>query len=332
MDYLINRISDELYDITYIAIGSAFISNTDKPENRQQFPPFLEYEYNNNKKIRIINIDPTFEKPYFMKRYLPNLIQDDNINNKLYDRFYNNNLEVLYISNTINLDDSTFLLLDTINKIIMDHNNILIVSDFTGRDFIFIEKYFYNLYRNTIYEFKFNNLISYDFIIDVCNTCTLNLINNYPIIKNNSIIKFNFINEYDFLIKIKNKKLNNIHKKIFITNFHNFININFYIYRNLINKNISQNIINTISKSIFDNIDVDNYLSSDITEILINKLLLYNNIIYQLFTINDYLIDLINEINIMDPYKLYDNFIILNKNLNNFITAETILNDTIFIK
>jgi hypothetical protein len=320
MNYLIDKISNELYDITYIAIGSAFISNIDNPENRQQFPEFLEYEYEyNNRKIRIINIDPTFEKPYFMKRYLPNLIQDDTITNELYDRFYSDNLEVLYISNTINLDNSTFLLLDTINKIIMDYNNILIVSDFTGRDFIFIEKYFYNLYKNTIYELKFNNLICYDFIIDACNTCNLNMINNYPIIENNLIEKFNFINEYDFLIKIKNKKLNHIHKKIFIKNFHNFINENFYIYRNLINKNISQHIKNIISKSIFIDIDLDNYSSFDITEILTNKLLLYNDIIYQLFGINNYLLYLINKINIMDAYKLYDNFISLNKNLNNFI-------------
>lgn len=319
MDYLIDKISNELYDITYIAIGSAFISNIDKSENRQQFPPFLEYEYNNKKKIRIINIDPIFEKPYFMKRYLPNLIHDNNINNELYDRFYNDNLEVLYISTAINLDDSTFLLLDTINKIIMDYNNILIVSDFTGRDFIFIEKYFYDLYKNTIYELKFNNLICYDFIIDTCNTCALDMINNYPIIENNFIIKFNFINEYDFLIKIKNKKLNYIHTQIFIRNFYNFINENFYIYRNLINKNISQNIKNTISKSIFCDINIDDYSESDITKILIDKLLLYNNIIYQLFTIDNYLVDLISKINIMNPYKFYDNFISLNKNLSNFI-------------
>ena len=70
---MINMIDDVIYDITYIGIGSAVIRDT-KPENRQQFPPFIEYIYNTtNYKIHIINIDLNFEKPYFLTQYFNNL-------------------------------------------------------------------------------------------------------------------------------------------------------------------------------------------------------------------------------------------------------------------
>jgi hypothetical protein len=316
MDFLINILNNDPSDITYLTIGSAFLSNVDSPDKRQQFPPFIETQYNNKKKIRIINIDPKFEKPYFMKRYLPNLIEE---NNQFYDRLYHENLEVIYISTIIELNEETFLFFDIINKIIMAQNNILIVVDFTGRDFTFIEKYFYYLYDDTDNKNKFNNLICYDFMIEQENTCTLNMINNYPIIENNRIIKFNFIDETDFLIKIENKKINNIHKKIFIAVFYEFINTNFYVYRNLINKNINQPIIKSIPKSIFKNINIETYSNEELFNILLDSLYIYNDIIYKLFKLNNYLMNDIDLINIIDDYQIYNNFISLSRRLSNYI-------------
>jgi hypothetical protein len=305
MRSIINRIENYPYDITYVAIGSAKIRNTDNPEDRQQFPLFLESQYNSNKKVRIINIDPKFENPYFMKTYLPYLIEEK-INNTV-DILYNQNIEVIYISTIINFnEDSDLLLLHNLNQVIMGQNNILIVGDFTGRNTCFLENYFYNLYKNTEYQNKFYNLICYNFVVDNINSCQLNMVNNYPIIENNKIIKFNYVDEDDFLIKIENKKLNNIHKKIFIDNFKIFLNVNLYIYRNLIANNITPNIISTMNDSIFKNINI-----SEITIILVNKLLLHDKIINKLFDKKNYLVNIINQINIIDNYKLYNELILL---------------------
>lgn len=316
MDFLINIIQNNPVDITYFTIGSAFLGNIDTPEKRQQFPPFIEAQYNNKKKIRVINIDPIFEKPYFIKRYLPNLIEENYDN---YDKFYNENLEVIYISHVFELNEYSYLFFDIINKIIMDQNNILIVADFTGRDFTFIEKYFYDLYNDTDNKNKFNDLICYNFIIEQENSCHLNMINNYPIIENNKIIKFNFIDESDFLIKIQNKKINNIHKKVFVVIFNNFINTNFYIYRNLYAKHITQPIINTIPKSIFKDIDIKTYSNDDIYAILSYKLYIYDDLINKLFKQENYLVRDINLINVIDNYELYNNFTKLNKQLYKYI-------------
>ena len=316
MDFLINILNNDSSDITYLTIGSAFISNVDIPERRQQFPPFIEAQYNKGDKIRIINIDPQFEKPYFIKRYLPNLIEENHTN---YDKFYNEKLEVIYISTIVELNDETMLFLDTINRIIMDQNNILIVADFTGRDFIFMEKYFYNLYNDIHYKNKFNNQICYDFIVRHENTCHLNMVTNYPIIENNRIVKFNFIDKYDFLIKIQNRKLNNIHKKIIVIVFKNFIDTNLYVYRNLISRNISQPIINYIPISIFKDINIENYSDILLFDLLVNELIIYDEIIYKLFKLKNYLTDSINSINVIDNYQLYNNFISLNKNLYKYI-------------
>ena len=329
MQTIINKIVDDPYDITYIAIGSANIRNSKESKDRQQFPPFLESQYNSSKKIRIINIDPCFEKPYFIKKYLPYLIedkvtnldeQDTNVDeqntNKKIDRLYNENIEVYYILRSINFnEDKDLWMLNLLNQIIMNQNNILIVGDFTGRSNDFLELYFYKLYKNTEYQIKFNNLICYDFIVDCENTCQLDMETNYPIIENNKIIKFNFVDEDDFLIKIKNKKLNNIHQKIFTNSFKKFINTNLYIYRNLINKNITPHIISIIQESIFNDIDINEL--KDIEIRLIDKLILYDKIINKLFQKKKYLVDIINKVNTIDNYKLYDNLILLNYKLVN---------------
>lgn len=323
MEYIINKIVDNPYDITYLAIGSANIRNNNESKDRQQFPPFLELHYNNKKKVRIINVDPYFEEIYFMKKYLPYLIEDQVINldedkkDNNINRLYSQNIEVYYISITINFDDDKdLLILNILNQIIMNQNNILIVGDFTGRSNNFLELYFYNLYKNTEYHNKFNNLICYDFIIDCESTCELDMETNYPIIKNNKIIKFNFINEDDFLIKIKNKKLNFIHRKIFVNSFKKFINTNLYIYRNLLNKNITHDIINSLPNSIFNNININEV--DEIKIILIDKLILYDKIINLIFNKNKYLVDIISKINIIDNYKIYNDLILLNNQLVNF--------------
>jgi hypothetical protein len=326
MQTIINRVVDDPYDITYLAIGSCNIRNSNEAKDRQQFPPFLESQYNSSKKIRIINIDPCFEKPYFMKTYLPYLIESkvDNLdkqstnddNNKI-DRLHNENIEVYYISNTINFnEDKDLWMLNLLNQIIMNQNNILIVGDFTGRTNNFLELYFYNLYKNTEYQSRFNDLICYDFVVDCDNTCQLNMETNYPIIENNKIIKFNFVDEDDFLIKIKNINLNSIHRRIFTNSFKKFINNNLYIYRNLINRNITPHIISILQESIFNDIDINEI--KDVETRLIEKLILHDEIINKLYDKKKYLFDIISKVNIIDNYKLYNDLILLNYELVNF--------------
>jgi hypothetical protein len=259
-----------------------------------------------------------------MKTYLPYLIEDkvDNLdkknidNDNKIDRLHNENIEVYYILNTINFNqDKDLLMLNLLNQIIMNQNNILIVGDFTGRSNNFLELYFYNLYKNTEYQNKFNNLICYDFVIDCENSCQLNVETNYPIIENNKVIKFNYIDEDDFLVKIKNKKLNIIHRRIFTNSFKKFINTNLYIYRNLTSKNITPHIINIIQESIFNDIDINEI--KEVETRLIDKLLLYDEIINKLYNKKKYLFDIISKVNIIDNYKLYNDLILLNYELVN---------------
>jgi hypothetical protein len=197
----------------------------------------------------------------------------------------------------------------------MNQNNILIVGDFTGRSNSFLELYFYNLYKNTEYQSRFNDLICYDFVVDCDNTCQLNMETNYPIIENDKIIKFNFIDEDDFLIKIKNRNLNSIHRRIFTNSFKKFINNNLYIYRNLINRNITPHIISILQESIFNGIDINEV--KDVETRLIEKLILHDEIINKLYDKKKYLFDIISKVNIIDNYKLYNDLILLNYELVN---------------
>ena len=269
MDDLINKIIVEPYDYTYIAIGSANMRNLDTACDRQQFPPFLEDIYNNtDKTIRIINIDCKFEKPYYLQQYLKNIISNNN--NLTKDR-----LDIYYLEEVFIFDsENTLTIFDLINKIIMEQNKVLIVSDYTGRGLKNFETYFYNLYSTTEYKNKFNELICYDFNYTNECTCFLNLTKNFPIIRDNKFIKFIFNNREEFIELYINNDVycQIILQKCFIIKIKKFVNINLYTYRNLINNNIIQCVKNNIQFSIFKEININNFNKYNVMEILVSKL------------------------------------------------------------
>lgn len=307
MDTLINKLIDFPFDITYIAIGSAVVRDINEDKDRQQFPPFLENIYmTSNKNIRIINIDMMFEKPYYLSTYLPNLICNDN--NLLGER-----LDIYYLEETFKFDNNdTLELLNIINTIIMDQDNLLIFSDHTGRGLDNLEKYFYNLYSKTEYNNKFNELVCYDFNYNNENTCATDLTQNFPIIKNDKLVKFNFTNKDEFVKLInKNKEYFKLFQQTFVNEITQFANINLYICRNLINKNNTDTILKLINKSIFNKINIECYENEHIISILVNNLLNeYYDVIKVLFNSNTALEfnNIVISINKLDIYTFCNNF------------------------
>jgi hypothetical protein len=291
-----------IYDITYIGIGSAVIRDT-TPENRQQFPPFIENIYNNTDcTIHVINIDPNFENPYFLTQYFSDL-------EKLSDTiFTKNRLKITYISDYVDIVDNivSFNWFETLNNIIMDNNKLLICGNYTGYSCNIIENKFKKHYENTIYEDKFNKYIIYDFLNININSCMCNLLENFPIInlKNFTIVKINnidlnnFMEIYEKTIEIDNSYKNKIEEFI-INKFYEFINYNHYVYRNLKNDNYNENIINSIQFSIFKG-ESKEFL----TEKFKLKLIEYYQIIEFLF--NDKFIELEHYIYNMENYNDYE--------------------------
>jgi len=300
---MINLIDNIIYDITYIGIGSAVIRDTE-PKNRQQFPPFIESIYNNTDcKIHIINIDPNFEKPYFLTQHFTDL---EKISDSIFTK---DRLKITYINEYVDIVNNieSFDWFDTLNNIIMDNNKLLICGNYTGNSCNIIENKFKKHYQNTIYEDKFNKYIIYNFFTSETNGCMCNLFENFPIIdfKNFTIVKINDINLNNFMeIYKKTIEINilyeNIIKKFIINKFFQFIDYNHYIYRNLKNNNYSQNIITSMQFSIFKEGESNEFL----TEIFKLKLIEYYQIIEFLF--NDQFIELEVYIYNMENYNDYE--------------------------
>jgi len=296
MEKFIAKLIEDPVDITYIAIGCAFVRDS-KPENLQQFPPFLQNIYNkNNFRIRLLLIDIKFERPYFLKNYIENLNIVSN------DEFYKNNLEIFYLENNFdyNLDN-----LDMINKIIMEQNNMLIFADYTGRCNSILENYFYEEYKGTKYESIFKENITYDFTNDEYGGCMTNLLENYPLIEDKKLIKINNLSDEDFLDFISKNKLNDeillkikckIKKKL-----KNFTDIDCVCYRNLVKNNLSDYVVDLISKSIFKN---NSYNENNLNEIMINRLYFYKKVI-EIF-LDDTKIEEFN--NIIDSFGKEENY------------------------
>jgi hypothetical protein len=261
-DILKKIILNDPHDITYIGIGTAVIRDTN-PENLQQFPPFIEdLLHISDMKIRLINIDPSFEDELFLKSYIPDLI-------KVSDNEYKTDrISVIYIHESINIDthidSNDLVLLDNINKIIMEQNNLLVVGIYTGCITFVIEEYFKSLYNNTIYNDLYSKLITYDFSDDGNGGCMCNLLQNYPVIDivNRTIIKFNmepstFINYYyqyidniEIITKLKNKCKNILW---------DHVSRNHYIFRNFKNNNILPSMLIYKNRTIFRDINSEDF-------------------------------------------------------------------------
>jgi len=324
MDSVINIIQNEPCDITYIGIGSASIREFCQ-ENMQQFPPFLQEIFtNNNKTIRLINIDIKFETDLL----LPQFIELDEIstNNDIIKRYQTTNLDCIYIQDTITEDYNFF---DTINKIIMDNDKILIVGNYTGISNSIMEKYFENLYLNTIYEYKYLNKITYNFMSDLYGGCMVNMVENFPLINLNSmqLIKISTINENNFIdLYYCYSDIEHFISKFKICIYsliNKFITIDLCIYRNYKNKLITDYVISILSKSIFKDIYISNIYDNNIFNIIHYKTIKFFNdiniILSILFPNNEIILQIkkhIDNFNNDDIYQWsqkFNNFIILIK-------------------
>ena len=306
-------LNNDTYDIVYVGIGSAVVRDTD-PMNRQQFPPFLESIYKNtNLRIHVINIDPKFEKPYFLTQYFNDLKKISN------DVYIKDRLQVTYIDSNVYILEEDFALFDELNRYIMDNNKILICGNYTGYPVDTIENTFYDKYKNTQYNNKFNDYITYNFYDTDTNGCMCDLIENFPIIdlKNKKIVKLNnitsntFLDIYNVLMTIDESYINKM-KKIVLYNFNNFIDFNHYIFRNLKNNNRNDTLIKSIPKSIF----WDNSTASKDELVNIFKTNLIENYSVIEFLFGRKYFDIINYIHTMECYNDYEWHNVVKKTLN----------------
>ncbi len=281
---------NQIPDITYIGIGSACIRDS-KPENMQQFPPWLETEFRNlNKTFCLINIDPKFESPYLLTQLLP--IEED-INSSssdgLFKVFKTERLTCIYINEALDFYDwidNKYIIneektkpLDTINKLVMGNSKLLISGIYTGMSNDILEQYFNSLYSE---KYTFNTLITYNFMDDKEGSCMVDLTKNFPLIdyKINQIIKLDIIlNDLDLeTIKcIYGENINGLEQKIInwsINKLKKLPNMEMYLYRNYINNNYQPFMEWTKNMSSFKNMD----LSKDDTDI--NQMLETINLTY----------------------------------------------------
>jgi len=269
--------NNQIADITYIGIGSACVRDS-KPENMQQFPPWLESEYrNSNKTFCLINIDPTFESPYLLTQLLP--IEEDEINSSLdglFKVFKTNRLECIYINEALEYYDfvnSKYIVnslnikqLDTINCLVMDNSKLLISGIYTGISNDILEQHFSTKYSET-HGYSYNTFITYNFMDDNYGSCMVDLTTNYPLIDftTNQIVKLDLIVQNLDLETIKDIYGSNIfgleQKTInwSINKLKQLPNIEIYLYRNYLNRNYRQSMEWTAQMSVFKNIDITSY-------------------------------------------------------------------------
>jgi hypothetical protein len=279
MDKIVNYIKSKEYmsDIIYIAIGSTVIRDT-KPENMQQFPPWLEKIWlTTNLTITLINIDTKFEQPYTLIKHL-NLIKTSSE-----DVYKQQRLDCIYINYTFDYtNDLCFL--DELNRLVIDKNKLLICGDYTGRSNSIMENHFIDLYElEPKYNYGYLINITYNFMVDdSANTCVINLLKNYPLIDLDShkIVKLLNINIENLgtIIETYNGVLNFKEKMIIklILMLNNISDNELYLYRNYINKNYQEHMKKIWENSIFNDINITDYTDySIIIDNMKNKIVIY---------------------------------------------------------
>lgn len=324
MNNLINDIKNNIYDITYLGLGTSINEKTNNNtiDYTQQFPPWLQKIYTTtNFTIRIINIDNKFENQYVLSR-LDNL---DKIND---NEFKKDKLYIYYLN--INIDEMIVDFLDKINVIIMTQKKLLLGCNYTGDELNKLENYFINLYTNTVYFDDYKNLISYDYTttpnlsgryLDLYNHTPIIDINQKKIIKINiEMIDNKFINDDEIKKKLKKIYVYELNK--FIKEYNIYIKLKKYLKNDKISETlnvISNNIC--INKSIFKNIDLNNFSDIMIDTIIINKLTKYKKILVKLYQNTEYLETYITT--------LIDDVTEMNENewINHFISIITCINN-----
>jgi len=293
---------NQIPDITYIGIGSACIRDS-KPENMQQFPPWLESEYRNSTKtFCLVNIDPKFEYPYLLTQLLP--IEEDELSSSpdgLFRVFKTDRLECIYINDKLEyydyvdgkyiVNDLAVKTLDTINQLVMNNSKLLISGVYTGSSNNILEQYFNNKYSQTN-GYAYNTFITYNFMDDRYGSCMVDLTCNFPLIdyQSNQIVKIELIVEYLDLETIKSiygVNIFGLEQKIInwsINKLKQFPNIEMYLFRNYLNHNYQPSMDWTVQFSAFRSIDFSDYTNYDtnitnMLELIYSTYLPYINIL-----------------------------------------------------
>jgi hypothetical protein len=272
---------NQIPDIIYIGIGSACIRDY-KPENMQQFPPWLESEYRNSSKtFCLINIDPKFESPYLLTQLLP--IEEDELKSSsdgIFKVFKTDRLECIYINEALHyydfvdgkyvVNDLKVKTLDTINQLVMNNSKLLISGIYTGSSNNILEQYFCAKYSET-HWYAYNTFITYNFMDDKYGSCMVDLTSNYPLVdySTNQIVKIDGIVENLDLETIKSIYGPNIYgleQKIInlsINKLKELSNIEIYLYRNYLNRNYQSSMDCVIQMSVFADINFSDYTNYD---------------------------------------------------------------------
>lgn len=286
-------IQDQVPDITYIGIGTACIRDS-KPENMQQFPPWLESEYRkSDKTFCLINIDPKFESPYLLTQMFP--IEEDPSSSSadgLFQVFKTDRLVCIYINEALEyydivnskcvVNELAVRPLDSINRLLIDKSKLLISGIYTGASNDILEQYFKSLYSDT---YLYDVLITYNFMDDAYGSCMVDLTTNFPLIdfESNQIIKIDQIVEKLDLDTIKTIYGTNIHgleQKITswsINKLRQLSNSEMYLYRNYLNRNYQPTMEWAVQRSAFVGMDLSDYSNFDQS---INKMLEIINLTY----------------------------------------------------
>ena len=300
--YFLSKV--QIPDIVYIGIGSACIRDSN-PENMQQFPPWLESEYNNsNKTFCIINIDPRFESPYLLTQRLP-VELDESISNDLFKLFVTDRLECIYVNEQfkyVKWDDEKkaetidcigINPLDIINQLVMNSSKLLISGNYTGVSNDLLEKYFFELYVDIpIYSTN----ITYNFMNDNHGSCMVNLLENFPLIDYslNQLVKIENIIQITHLdyLTIKNIYGNNIFgldNKIIhfsLNKLKSLLHLELFLYRNYLHRSYGEHMIWALKKSSFCDLDICDYVNFDSISLKMRELIYENYIEYLLLLSN----------------------------------------------
>lgn len=293
-DYFRSKV--QIPDIIYIGIGSACVRDS-KPENMQQFPPWLESEYyNTNKTFCIINIDPRFESPYLLTQRLP-IILDEEISSDSFELFITDRLECIYINDSLAfttwdneskcqiINESGIKTLHIINELVMQSDRLLISGIYTGESNSILDDYFSKLYSSNS---KYSTNLTYNFMNDSYGSCMVNLLENYPLVdySTNQIIKVeNSLNK----THIYKNRIIGFEKKLSefaIGKLKSLLNLEIFLYRNYLNKSYGQHMDWTIKNSSFKDINILDYTNFELSSFKMRELI-YNNYI-------DYLLALTN--------------------------------------
>lgn len=193
---LIDYIYEHPRNITYVAIGCANVRYPDKippPQDRQQYPLFLEeFIKNNNESARIILIDPYLEIIPSIFYFFKSVFSVDPFDNIYHCEPLN--VEVIVIRKPVQyqhplLSYTEMTFFELLNVHIIEKKGILLVQDFTGTNISVLQEYFYNRLHPSLRN-QYVKKILYDFTYGSDKGCIFDLTSpdNSPVIKKKILV------------------------------------------------------------------------------------------------------------------------------------------------